>query len=293
MTSVAPITALLVVAGLAPARMQEPKTAARDLTVNGRSMHLWTSGLESRTAGQPVIILEGGGQGGVAMWQSIFPRIAELAPTIAYDRSGIGKSEFDGEPPTVKHVVGNLRVLLAVAKIAPPYILVGPSWGAVFIREFAATYPNDIAGLVYLDATDIERTCEELRAAFPTWPCSPKLMPPPKGMSPGAAAHMEQIQRYAQTEFAELRAVRISPHIPVAVVVGGKAPGSLPPNALTKNLNVLKLIQIRYQADWALSSRAGLLLASSQVGHDVVREDPALVLQALKHVLNHIASAGK
>jgi hypothetical protein len=101
---------------------------------------------------------------------------------------------------------------------------------------------------------------------------------------------LTQVSRYASTEFAEIRALRVGAEVPVAVVVGGRPPGPLPPKALTTNVNIMRLIQIRHQADWALSSRAGLLVVSSEVGHNVVEDDPGLVLQAVKHVLDHLTS---
>lgn len=113
------IAALIIVTVIAPSSAQEPLAKALDVGVNGRSMHLWSDGLESRVPGQPVVILEAGGQGTVEAWRSIFTRIGRLAPAIAYDRSGLGKSEFDGERPTVAHVAENLHALLAAAHRAP------------------------------------------------------------------------------------------------------------------------------------------------------------------------------
>jgi hypothetical protein len=52
-------------------------------------------------------------------------------------------------------------------------------------------------------------------------------------------------------------------------------------------------MQVRHQSDWALSSRAGLLLVSTDVGHDVVHDNPSLVLQAIRYVLDHGAPSGK
>jgi pimeloyl-ACP methyl ester carboxylesterase len=259
----------------------------QDLAVKGRSMHLSSSGLEFRRPGQPVIVLEAGAPGTMEMWRSVFSEISRLAPVMAYDRSGLGKSEFDNERPTVGHVVDNLHALLDAAHILPPYVLVGASWGGVYIRAFANRYPKEVVGLVYLDATDYERTCEELKTVIPTPACPPKAPTLPDSMPPGARAELTQVWEYGATEFAEIRNLRVPSDLPVAVVVGGKPPGPLPPNALTANVNILRLFQIRHQADWALSSRAGLLLVSSQVGHDVVTDDPTLLLQAVKHVLDH------
>ncbi len=47
----------------------------------------------------------------------------------------------------MKHIVENLRFMLKEKGLNPPYLLVGHSFGACYIRTFASYYPDDIAGL--------------------------------------------------------------------------------------------------------------------------------------------------
>ena len=114
----------------------------------------------------------------------------------------------------------------------------------------------------------------------------------PESTPPAVRAELAQGAQYQANGFADIRALKVGPDLPVAVLLGGK-PLPLPPSALTTNVNIYRLIQIRHQADWALSSRAGLLLVSSQAGHNVMQDEPALVLQAVKHVLDHVALTPK
>jgi pimeloyl-ACP methyl ester carboxylesterase len=53
-----------------------------------------------------------------------------------------------------------LRALLAKAGEAGPFILVGHSYAGLIVRAFAATYPQDVAGVMLLDAVypGIQRT---------------------------------------------------------------------------------------------------------------------------------------
>ena len=44
-----------------------------------------------------------------------------------------------------------LHAALQAAQVEPPYLLVGQSHGALFSRLFAATYPDEVAGLLLLD----------------------------------------------------------------------------------------------------------------------------------------------
>jgi hypothetical protein len=97
---VATASIFLKIAASLSAQEAPPKTL--DMSVNGRSMHLWSSGLESRKPGQPVVILEAGLQGTVEMWRPCFQISADLHRNSRTNRSGQGHSDFDGERPTAQ-----------------------------------------------------------------------------------------------------------------------------------------------------------------------------------------------
>src|SRR4051812_12705866 len=148
--------------------LAQSELPTRTVTVNSHVMRVWSAGLEGRTADQPVVILEAGGPGTLDSWRPVFAAIAPPAPVLAYDPGGLGKSGFDGERPTVTHVAQVLHALLDAAHIPPPYVLVGSSWGGVYIRGFTSLYPKEVVGLVYLDASDYERAAGELATVIPT-----------------------------------------------------------------------------------------------------------------------------
>jgi pimeloyl-ACP methyl ester carboxylesterase len=239
-----------------------------------------------------VLVLEAGGQGSVDSWRAILPALSRLAPVVAYDRSGNGKSEYDGQRPTVEHVVEVLHALLEAVHVPPPYVLAGVSWGGVLIRGFASEHPSEVRGLVFLDTTDYERTNEELATVIP--PSSRPASRPalPSSIPPGIRAELEQISDYAAEEFSTIRKMAM-PSVPIAVLIGGQPAGPLPPTALTKDVNIFRLMQIRHQSAWALSSPSGLVLVSTAAGHDVVKDTPELVIQAFKHVVDHATASTK
>jgi pimeloyl-ACP methyl ester carboxylesterase len=47
--------------------------------------------------------------------------------------------------------VRELHALLAGARVGPPYVLVGHSYGGRIARVYAKTYPRDVAGMVLID----------------------------------------------------------------------------------------------------------------------------------------------
>ena len=47
------------------------------------------------------MILQPGAGGDLDEWNVVFSQLAQIAPVLAYDRLGLGQSEFDGVRPTI------------------------------------------------------------------------------------------------------------------------------------------------------------------------------------------------
>jgi pimeloyl-ACP methyl ester carboxylesterase len=88
-----------------------------------------------------------------SVWAWIQPEIAKFSHVVSYDRAGLGWSDADTTPMTAMQAALRLRALLLCADAAPPYILVGHSMGGLFVRVFADLFPNEVAGLVLVDAS--------------------------------------------------------------------------------------------------------------------------------------------
>jgi len=277
----------LIVLSLGVVQGQQASTAdVRTVTVNGRSMRVAVAGLERRTADDAVLILEAGAGTGLDEWAPAIPELSKLAPVLAYDRHGIGQSESDTQPRTIRRVATALHDLLRTMRVAPPYVLVGHSWGGILIRGFSELYGPEVAGLVYIEAMDVETTRQELAEALPPAERNEALKPPevptiPPDTPTGLRAEYENLQQNIRMDFAEARGLRPAGGVPVAVVIAS------PPGRLKHPGDVLMRLQIKHQANWALDSSNGLLIVSGAVGHNVAKADPALVAQAVRHVLNH------
>jgi pimeloyl-ACP methyl ester carboxylesterase len=100
----------------------------------------------------PSVIFESGIGSTSQNWARIQMAVSEFAHTVSYDRLGLGWSTPAVSERIPSNVVEELRAMLQVAGIAPPYLLVGHSFGGLVARYFAAEYPNEVAGVVLVDA---------------------------------------------------------------------------------------------------------------------------------------------
>ncbi len=116
--------------------------------VNGRMMRLQCMG-----RGYPTIVLEAGGGKDGLTWAGIQPKLALHTQVCSYDRAGMGWSDTSPSPRDADHVAAELQGLLTSAHIHMPVVLMGHSMGGLFIRDYAARYPTDVAGLVFEDSS--------------------------------------------------------------------------------------------------------------------------------------------
>jgi pimeloyl-ACP methyl ester carboxylesterase len=127
------------------------------ITIEGHKTEILTAGLENYTEDSPTIVFENGRASKFDSWQKVIDEVSKQSPVFAYNRPRIGKSEDDGVPPTMKYIVENLRKMLLKKGLKPPYLLVGHSFGANYIRSFASFYPDEIAGLIFVDPHDFTK----------------------------------------------------------------------------------------------------------------------------------------
>ena len=123
---------------------QEPPGQVID--VGGHRLHIRCEG-----SGAPAVVLDAALGGSSLSWSLVQPSLARLTRTCAYDRAGFGWSDPGPKPRTVGRLVAELRALLGGAGVAPPYILVGHSFGGLVMRLFAARHPGETAGVVLVD----------------------------------------------------------------------------------------------------------------------------------------------
>jgi pimeloyl-ACP methyl ester carboxylesterase len=139
----------------------EPAPAGRFATVDGVRIHH----VERAGRGPAVVLIHG-----LPGTLHDFDRVVRLLPerrTIALDRPGFGHS--DGGYHPLDRQVELLRALLAQLGVERP-VLVGHSYGGTLALAYAARHPDEVSGLVLVDAAAGEgqrsETFERVQSRF-------------------------------------------------------------------------------------------------------------------------------
>jgi pimeloyl-ACP methyl ester carboxylesterase len=112
--------------------------------------------VESLTIRHPAspftVVFEAGSRGTIDKWGKVLEGASRDATVFAYNRPGYGNSDVATTPRDGRTVVEELRQVLQQKGLKPPYVLVGHSLGGLYVQLFARTYPDEVKGLVLVDA---------------------------------------------------------------------------------------------------------------------------------------------
>lgn len=116
--------------------------------------------------GEPAVVIEPGFGGSAQAWQAIAEALSEHTTVVTYDRAAYGTSSRATDRRTPRDIARDLHGLLAAIEIERPVVLVGHSAGGMYVRAFAALYPEQVAGMVLVDSSH-ESQGQVLRGTLP------------------------------------------------------------------------------------------------------------------------------
>ncbi len=116
--------------------------------VAGYQMHLYCTG-----AGSPAVLLDAGLGNDSTIWANVQPVLSKITQVCSYDRAGFGWSAPRPEARDTRHLSDEWHALLAAAGMEGPIVLMGHSISGLYIRDYAARYPQNIVGLVFVDGS--------------------------------------------------------------------------------------------------------------------------------------------
>jgi pimeloyl-ACP methyl ester carboxylesterase len=142
--------------------------AARDFPVQGRLIDIGGRHMQidCRGSGAPTVVFEAGlDTMGSLSWSAVHDAVAATTRACAYSRAGVMWSEPRAgkfEPDDVAH---DLHALLLADGERGPFVMVGHSLGGPYIMNFTRLYPQDVAGLVFVDASHPDQVGRMAQAA--------------------------------------------------------------------------------------------------------------------------------
>jgi len=307
-----------IAAQVATPAVASPAAASGDFAglvdVGGRSLYL-----ECRGQGSPTVILEAGLLSRSDIWNRdskepegqrtlVLPGVAGFTRVCAYDRPGtIGEVNPDldpdgplffpsrsdpvPQPRTAKEMAADLHALLRAADVPGPYVLVGHSAGGLVVRLYASTYPDEVVGMVLVDATHedvwlrfqealtpaqwdefeaLTVTNRELQEAYPE---AERLWTAPLADD---ASTGQVRQARVEAPLRPMPLVVLSHGLPFAAPFAG-----WPSEAMEG-------IMLALQDDLAQLVPNARHVIASQSGHDIHQDQPELVIAAIHAVVEAV-----
>lgn len=268
----------------------------RIVQVGGRDIQVETAGLQERAPGEAVVVFEAGAGSPLGSWGDAVSAVAGFAPVLAYERPGIGLSDWDGRSPDPEHSVAVLRGLLETLDVPPPYILVGHSWGGALVRYFAGQQGDGVAGMVYIDPTDIRQTSDDYARILAS------IGAPPSALELFESVDEGELDRLSTPRRAEVEALRgllardvadrripVPPAVPTTVLLAGRFPEPPPRIAAVVDGRALgsALLAMRVQRmrAWLPDTIQGRLLVVESAGHFIHRDEPDVVIDAIRQIV--------
>jgi pimeloyl-ACP methyl ester carboxylesterase len=234
------------------------------VAVAGHGLQLLVGG-----QGSPAVIFEGGFGTGIASWSTVQRDVAAFAQTVSYDRAGIGQSDLGPKPRSAKQIATELHTALEKSGVKPPYVMVGHSFGGIYVRVFADMYPKEVVGMVLIDPS---------QESFNDW----LIKNYPDRVKAGAS-NIAKASEGVQAEFASVdasyelaRTTKVQQGVPV-ILLSATEDESMPAEG--------RKVWIEKHKEWLATVPGSKHIVVEKGVHFIQAQQPALVLDAIKEVL--------
>jgi len=141
------LVAVILSVGIAAEDVPNRKPPGTLVDLGGHRLHLNCTG-----KGSPTVVVENGLGDFSFDWILVQDRVSRFTRICTYDRAGYAWSDPGPKPRTFSQLNLELRDALSKLGEQGPFLLVGHSYGGPVVRNFAAAYPHDVAGMVLVDA---------------------------------------------------------------------------------------------------------------------------------------------
>lgn len=274
---------------------------------NGRQMYL-----ECRGTGSPTVVLVSGQRASAQDWMevadgvdgpAVFEDVQQHTRVCAFDRPGtpVGESFSRSDPapmPTnARAAVDDLHALLAAAGESEQFVLVAHSIGGLVARLYASTHPDQVLGLVLVDATSIE-----MQDAYSPedWAIQLALI---NGDTSEMLVEYPDIERFdIQASFDQVRQAPPMQPMPFTVISADHpwgplveesvAAGGQPPEVPADFGYKLDAVLVKSRAAVAALLPDTVIIGDTDSGHIVHQEQPRIVADAIVDLIERVRAKG-
>src|SRR6476659_10133676 len=295
---------LIIVVPLAVAVGAQTSNFAGLINIGGgRKMYLKCSG-----KGSPTVVLVGGLRASADDWSisdksnpTVFTEVGNFTRVCACDRPGTpvgekpSRSDPVPQPTTAKDAVVDLHALLSAAGEAGPYVLVGHSYGGLIVRLYTSTYPKNVSGRVLVDALSEGLQDAETREQ---WAIQRKLIEGDVRESVALYPALERID--VDRSLKQIRAAPPPRSIPLVVLSADRPWGPQVPSMIAAGkLSADTPPDFGYVTDAAQKKAQERLanlapnekhITNTNSGHEIHKEQPQIVISAIRDVLEAVRS---
>lgn len=276
-----------------PVAGQVEPSGTIDIIVAGEKVRALVRGMDQRVPGQPVFVLQAGAGSTLEAWGDLPDSLSVIAPVVAYDRPGLGGSDFNGVSPTPTRVAQHLREVLSELGVTPPYIMVGHSWGGPLILYFAGEFPDDVVGMLYLDPSHPERTWEtfflttdpDLYAAREAEMNAFRTERP--DWSDGRKAENRVLNSFWSSSVAS-RDLPATPIVPTTIILGTRYEQTGVSFMDRSFMEAFNLSRVRRFREWVNGHPQASVQVHPNAGHFVHLYEPGLVTGAARALLSSV-----
>lgn len=251
------------------------------LACEGSRVDVGGYGIWMRVAGSgPITVLFESGNGADSSdWTAVEPAVRESGVrTVIYDRAGLGQAEPARGPYTIDNDVVGLERALTACGVDGPLIIVAHSYGG-FIAEVLAASDRNVVGLVLVDAAVpgyfTDDVADGIVAEYsPQFPALEQARPDlARVLIPIVRAYPETARR--------MRTVVVPMATPVIDIVAERSWVSTP-----EALEAWRRAHEMFVAE--SPAREAVFAAGS--GHNVMRDRPEVVVDAIRHMIAKVAA---
>jgi protein-S-isoprenylcysteine O-methyltransferase Ste14/pimeloyl-ACP methyl ester carboxylesterase len=152
------VIVLLLLAGLTFEAYSDARAASEFpppgtmVDIGGRRLHLVCIGRDD--PGERTVIFLSSGWGNSVSSSSARERLGSRTRVCSYDYRGRGWSDPTSSVTTIGGMANELGVLQDRARLTGPFVLVASSIGGLVAEMFSRTYPERVAGIVFVDAAN-------------------------------------------------------------------------------------------------------------------------------------------